>query len=128
MNKNYTLLKRAAVIGGLILGAFAFSALADWSAPLNAPPTCPAGNAGCDAPINVGTSAQVKNGGLSVNAFTAYANAYFAGSVGIGTQPTAGNQLDVEGNPIKAGGGLIIETRASDPASPATGRMWLITP
>jgi len=27
--------------------------LADWTAPRYPPPTCPAGDAGCDAPINV---------------------------------------------------------------------------
>lgn len=29
--------------------------------------------------------------------------------------------------PVKATGGLIIETRTTDPSSPETGRMWLIT-
>jgi len=48
------------------------------------------------------------------------------GNVGIGPgAPTA--TLEVFGGPIKATGGLIIETRASDPPSPQTGQIWLIT-
>ncbi len=51
------------------------------------------------------------------------------GSAGIGTNsPTT--KLEVVGGAIKATGGLIIETRTAaqgDPASPATGQMWLIT-
>ena len=48
------------------------------------------------------------------------------GNVGIGTT-SPGAKLEVQGGSIKATGGLIIETRTSDPASPATGQMWLRT-
>jgi len=48
------------------------------------------------------------------------------GNVGIGTT-SPGAKLDVQGGAIKATGGLIIETRTSDPASPATGQTWLRT-
>ena len=48
------------------------------------------------------------------------------GKVGIGTA-SPGATLDVQGGPIKATGGLIIETRTSDPASPVTGQIWLRT-
>ncbi len=44
--------------------------------------------------------------------------------------PTAGIKLEVREGPIKATGGLIIETRTAaqgNPTSPATGRMWLMT-
>jgi hypothetical protein len=48
------------------------------------------------------------------------------GNVGIGTaSPTS--KLHVVGGPVQASGGLIIETRTSDLASPETGRMWLRT-
>lgn len=53
-----------------------------------------------------------------------------AGNVGIGTI-TPSKKLEVVGGPIKATGGLIIETRTSaqgDPISPETGRMWLMVP
>ncbi|HHD92512.1 MAG TPA: hypothetical protein ENL06_02735 [Candidatus Portnoybacteria bacterium] len=48
------------------------------------------------------------------------------GNVGIGTT-NPGAKLDVEGGAIKAGGGLIIETRTSDPSSPKMGQIWLRT-
>ena len=48
------------------------------------------------------------------------------GNVGIGT-PTPSEKLEVQGGAIKASGGLIIETRTSDPASPVTGQIWLRT-
>ena len=54
-------------------------------------------------------------------------NNYFAGNVGIGTS-SPGAKLDVQGGAIKATGGLVIETRTSDPGTPATGQLWLITP
>ncbi|MHC4475442.1 MAG: hypothetical protein ACYTEL_07345 [Planctomycetota bacterium] len=51
---------------------------------------------------------------------------FFSGAVGIGTvNPDA--RLEVAGGPIKATGGLIIETRDSDPCSPVTGQIWLRT-
>jgi hypothetical protein len=46
------------------------------------------------------------------------------GNVGIGTT-SPGAKLDVQGGAIKATGGLIIETRTTDPTPPATGQMWL---
>jgi hypothetical protein len=51
---------------------------------------------------------------------------YTGGKVGIGTA-TPATSLDVEGGVITAGGGLVIETRTSDPTTPSAGRMWLRT-
>jgi hypothetical protein len=49
-------------------------------------------------------------------------------NVGIGTtSPGSGYKLEVAGGPIKASGGLIIETRNSDPANPFNGQIWLRT-
>jgi len=49
------------------------------------------------------------------------------GNVGIGTTSPGTNKLEVVGGPIKATGGLIIETRTTDPTTPATGQTWLRT-
>lgn len=118
MQKLSSITKRTLTLAGLLVGVFALSALADWSSPLSAPPTCVAGNPGCDAPINSGYGGQVKYGGLSLNGF----------SKSNGELTNYG--LLVNNSPIKAAGGLIIETRTTaqgDPASPETGRMWLLT-
>lgn len=49
-----------------------------------------------------------------------------SGKIGIGTtNPSA--KLEVQGGAIKATGGLIIETRTSDPPNPVTGQIWLRT-
>ena len=77
---------------------------------------------------------QVGSGGGTLNVasggnFAYRTNVLFAntaGNVGIGTTGP-GYKLEVVGGPIKATGGLIIETRTSDPASPVTGQIWLRT-
>jgi len=66
--------------------------------------------------LNTSGDTQQKDGGLNI-----------MGNVGIGTTNPGTNKLEVVGGPIKATGGLIIETRTSDPSSPVTGQMWLRT-
>ena len=113
MKKFSTFGAKLALLGGIALGAFTLTVLAgDWVA---APPNPPNGNV--DAPLNAGYNAQPKNGGLILY-----------GKVDAATAMTYG--LDVVNAPIKATGGLIIETRTAvtgDPVSPETGRMWLRT-
>jgi hypothetical protein len=115
MNKTTSFISRVAIISGFALGAFALAAVANWTAPISAPPACNAGDPGCDSPLHVGYGSQTKQGGLILNGLTSP-----------GVAMTYG--LWVVNAPIKAAGGLVIETRTSDPASPETGRMWLITP
>lgn len=52
----------------LVLALFVLplAGLADWTAPLDNPPTCESGDPGCDPPINVSGVGQTKLGGLIV--------------------------------------------------------------
>lgn len=52
---------------------------AAWTGPTQTPPD---GNT--DAPVHIGTTDQVKDGGLSVNALSVFGGGYFQGSVQIG--------------------------------------------
>ena len=65
------ILARIAVLSGLTLGAFALSAMAagSWTAPGSTPP-----NGNVDAPLNTGSSAQVKTGGLTITGLTTLKN------------------------------------------------------
>ena len=117
---------RVAIVG-LALG-LGLQFVRAWTEPTVAPPN---GNVG--APLNTGSLGQYKVGGLMLNTgdgtYAPAANGLIVqnGSVGIGTaSPVA--KLEVSGGPIKATGGLIIETRASDPPSPVNGQLWLISP
>ncbi len=75
-----------------------------WTGPLNTPPTCPAGEVGCDEPLHSGVLAQSKTGGLLLNTGGAeYGLIIQNGNVGIGTaSPTA--KLEVAGQ-VKITGG-----------------------
>ena len=103
------------------------SLLAAWTAPLGNPPTCLTGDPGCDEPINKGSLLQSKGGPLLINTDnSATTGLVVYGNVGVGTISPA-YKLEVEGGAIKATGGLIIETRTTDPAIPVPGQIWLRT-
>jgi hypothetical protein len=67
----------AILVLGFALGAIVFigaSIVIAWTGPSSAPPD---GNV--DAPLNVGTTDQIKNGGLGVNALAVFGNAIVSG-------------------------------------------------
>lgn len=84
------------LLAGVVLAGAATVAFA-WTSPQNTPPNCVAGQTGCDAPLNVGTGSQVKNGNLSVNSFAATQNSVFYNSLGIGSSNAPTYTLDVTG-------------------------------
>ncbi|MBU3942429.1 hypothetical protein KKA24_00430 [Patescibacteria group bacterium] len=105
-------MKKQIIIMALVLCfGIAFYTIAAWSNP-----TAPPSGGNVPAPINTGTVPQLKNGGLGINGLFEVK----------GAVDVSGN-LEVRNGPIKATGGLIIETRTSDPASPVTGQIWLRT-
>ncbi len=108
------------IIASLFLAGFVVYA---WTGPTQAPPNCPAGSPGCDAPINVGAGDQtflgsktlwMKNdetgvmnlrGAFNVRGLSQFlSDAVFDGKVGIGTV-TPGAKLEINGQ-VKITGGL----------------------
>jgi|GEM_PF-4052604 len=85
-NHKFFILFISAIAATLAMSVSFQSLLAAWQAPAASPPTCAAGNPGCDAPLNTGAGAQTKQGGLNIT-----------GNVGIGTA-NSGYKLDVNGD------------------------------
>src|SRR3989344_3859726 len=63
----------------LFIGLLAATALQAWTGPTA---TAPAGNVA--APINVGTTDQVKNAGISVNSLAVFGSQYIQEKLGVG--------------------------------------------
>lgn len=97
MNTRSLITHTTTIIAALVLAGAATVAFA-WTGPQNTPPACVAGQTGCDAPINVGTGSQVKNGNLSVNVLTATQNSVFYGALGVGSSNAPAQKLDVTGS------------------------------
>jgi hypothetical protein len=96
----------AVVVLALLLSADAVYA---WSnPPAGTPPTCPTGQPGCDAPLNVSGTFQSKDGNLMVNAAGSYATGFSVpyGNVGIGTA-SPGQKLTVTGGAIGGNFGIL---------------------
>src|SRR3990167_8733858 len=100
----------------LLVIAFTFALsinyiFAAWTGPIQAPP---GGNT--PTPVHIGTTAQVKDGGLGLNALSVFGNGYFQNNVGIGTvSPSA--KLDVAGN-VNVAGKIKV---GNDSVSPTAG-------
>lgn len=91
------------IVLGLTLSA-GISYATNWIAPAGSPP----GN-NAEGPVNVGTSGQLKNGGLGVQGFVAWDNALFAKDVFIKDplNPSNKGNLEVSGN-TTVGEGLVV--------------------
>ena len=103
---NLTLLRGRVVAAALMILTIAAISLAAivhaWSEPTAAPPD---GNVA--APINVGSIAQVKNGGLGVNTLTVFGNSLFGGSTGSNAYLNFGTTSGEGGYGIRDNNGTI---------------------
>jgi hypothetical protein len=85
MNNRIKTKKFTSTVFALALGlgvAFGINYVSgNFTPPSQGFPNCPTTDGGCNQPINIGTTNQVKNGGLSVNGFLASAGAEFAQGV-----------------------------------------------
>ncbi|GEM_PF-3458449 len=79
------------IILALLLAFSVSYVFAAWSGPTATPPD---GNT--DAPVNVGTTDQIKDAGLGVNALSVFGGGFFSGNVGIGTI-SPNSKLEVAG-------------------------------
>ncbi len=124
MNQTMKTLKIIALATVL---SFGLSFVYAWTAPTVTPP---GGNTA--APINTSATAQVKNGGLSVNALTVFGNAYIDGRLGVGTTTPSrklhivtnnssndGNQSQILMENIAAGGNAQIAAQVVDTSARA---------
>jgi hypothetical protein len=67
-------IKSFIIVLALVLGVG--YAYANFTAPTQAPPGCPTGSPGCDAPINVSATAQAKSGSLTIGGTTVPTSSY----------------------------------------------------
>jgi hypothetical protein len=93
-----------ALMVGIILAGLG-TAVSAWTGPQNTPPSCVAGQTGCDTPLNTGSSNQVKNGGLSVNALSIYGDTLLNG--GNPTYLNFGSTVGATGYGIRDNAGTI---------------------
>jgi len=91
------------IILGLTIGlGVSYIFATNFSDPLSAPPTCVSGNPGCDAPLNVSYTSQIKQGNLDIKGLSDSTHTYASGlivengNVGIGTMNPAA-RLDTVG-------------------------------
>ncbi len=95
-------IKNTGMIIGIAFSVFFISFVVfAWTSPPGTPPTCPAGEPGCETPLHTGTAGQSKTGGLLLNTGGASTGLIVEhGNVGIGTT-SPGAKLDVKGQFIR---------------------------
>ena len=92
----------ALTIASFILGTISIGIAYAWSEPTAAPP-----NGNVAAPINVGSTDQVKNGGLGVNSLAVFGNSLFGGSVGSNAYLNFGDTSGSSGYGIRDNAGTL---------------------
>jgi len=109
LTKKLLVIKQASLFFGLVILTLGLSVslqslLAAWTAPLASPPTCTAGNPGCNAPVNTGPLMQLKTGALWLNSdgISPYGLIIEKGKVGIG-ETSPGGRLSVYRAPLDYG-------------------------
>lgn len=100
------------VLALVIISGIQYAAADKFAGPADTFPNCDKTKVpGCNTPINVGTTAQIKNGGLSVNAFLANQNSQFKQDVTV--DQLAGTAIEQivcasgTGKLIKCGKGMV---------------------
>ena len=91
-----------AALGIPLVALLSFTLAAAWTDPTEAPP-----NGNVAAPINVGSIAQVKNGGLGVNTLTVFGNSLFGGSTGSNAYMNFGATSGYNGYGIRDNAGTL---------------------
>ncbi len=116
-----TVLLIGVVVGSLF--AAVATVVAQWNEPTATPPSCPDGDPGCDAPLNVSDNLQTKGGPLIVNTAGA-ANGFSVaqGKMGVGTT-SPNTALSVRGT-VKATNDVCVANGMCLSSAGSGGGLW----
>jgi hypothetical protein len=92
----------AAALGIPLIALLSFTLVTAWTGPSASPP-----NGNVAAPVNVGTTDQVKNGGLGVNSLAVFGNSLLGGSTGSNAYLNFGPTSGTNGYGIRDNAGLL---------------------
>ena len=108
--------QRVLVVSISVLSLAPLVASAAWAGPTAAPP-----GSNVDAPVNVGSVNQVKNGGLGVNALTVFGNSLFGGSTGSNAYLNFGVTAGANGYGIRDNAGTVEFKNSGDTSGTKNG-------
>jgi len=95
MNYSYFSKTIALAVGVLAMAFLISFVVLAWTEPSSSPPTCPAGQPGCDAPLNIGPTAQTKTGDLTVKT-TFYGDDLRLGNWSVPGGVTTAGDIDIK--------------------------------
>jgi hypothetical protein len=110
----------AIAVVSFILGTISIGVAYAWSGPTAAPP----GN-NVAAPINVGSTDQVKSGGLGVNSLAVFGNSIFGGAAGSNAYMNFGATSGSSGYGIRDNADIIEFKNEGDTSGTKNGRKTL---